>query len=76
MEVVYLDGVVESGKGEVNLMRKRKRKIVGGKGEEKEAMAVHTPGDVISLGTVLSVFSSLLTPEEFSVFSSTDSSLA
>ena len=52
-----------------------KREIVGGEGEEKEAMAVHTPGDVISLGAVLSVFSSLLIPLEFSVFSSTDSSL-
>ena len=49
-----------------------KREIVGGEGE-KEAMA---PGDVISLGAVLSIFISLLTSLEFSVFSSTDSSLS
>ena len=53
-----------------------KREIVGGEGEEKEAMAVHTPGDVISLVAVLSIFSSLLIPLEFSVFSSTDLSLS
>ena len=81
-ELVYKGELLEEEIGGVKKREEEfdeeleKRKIVGGKGEEKEAMAVHTPGDVISLGTVLSVFSSLLTSEEFSVFSSTDSSLS